>query len=133
MHGWQQNIHSLIRSASAATFTTSASSQSWSSCASDTLHTASEESGDVCDHPRIQPNQSLPGALHDRCVSSLAVANQHRNYFGERESACVFTSRRCFSTTRRNSRSIVLKASWMTLLRVWCGPLSFCFSSATSS
>src|SRR5439155_9713949 len=54
-------------------------------------------------------------------------------YFGERESACVLTSRLCLSTTRRNSRSIVLKASWITLLRGSCVPLSFCFSSATSS
>src|SRR5262245_16013383 len=38
------------------------------------------------------------------------------NYFGDRESACVFTSRLCLSTTRRNSRSIVLNASWITLL-----------------
>lgn len=54
-------------------------------------------------------------------------------YFGERDRACVFTSFRCFSTTRRNSPSIVLKASWMTLVSGSCTPLSFCFSSATSS
>jgi hypothetical protein len=39
-------------------------------------------------------------------------ARYHReDYFGERVSACVFTSRLCLSTTRRNSRSIVLNAS----------------------
>lgn len=39
-------------------------------------------------------------------------ARHHReDYFGERVSACVFTSRLCLSTTRRNSRSIVLNAS----------------------
>jgi hypothetical protein len=54
-------------------------------------------------------------ALHGRRITSLTVANQHYGYFGERASACVFISRLCFSTTRHNSRSIVLKASWMTL------------------
>jgi hypothetical protein len=54
-------------------------------------------------------------------------------HFGERESACVLTSRLCLSTTRRNSRSIVLKASWITLLSGLCVPLSICRSSATSS
>jgi hypothetical protein len=36
---------------------------------------------------------------------------RHCRYFGDRVSACVFTSRLCLSTTRRNSRSIVLNAS----------------------
>src|SRR5437588_9960483 len=54
-------------------------------------------------------------------------------HFGDRVSACVFTSRLCLSTTRRNSRSIVLNASWITLLSGWCVPLSICLSSATSS
>src|SRR5947199_72378 len=40
------------------------------------------------------------------------MAHRHYSYFGERQSAWVFISRLCFSTTRRNSRSIVLKASW---------------------
>ena len=44
------------------------------------------------------------------------------NYFGDRVLACVFTSRLCLSTTRRNSRSIVLNASWTTLLSGWCEP-----------
>src|SRR6266513_5676165 len=54
-------------------------------------------------------------------------------YLGERESACVFTLRRCLSTTRRNSRSIVLNASCTTFASGLCVPLSICFSSATSS
>src|SRR5438874_5161640 len=54
-------------------------------------------------------------------------------YLGERESACVFTLRRCLSTTRRNSRSIVLNASCTTFASGSCVPLSICFSSATSS
>src|SRR5207248_11084629 len=54
-------------------------------------------------------------------------------YLGERESACVFTLRRCLSTTRRNSRSIVLNASCTTFATGSCVPLSICFSSATSS
>jgi hypothetical protein len=54
-------------------------------------------------------------------------------YFGERESACVFTLRRCLSTTRRNSRSMILKASCTTFASGSCVPLSICFSSATSS
>jgi len=56
-----------------------------------------------------------------------------RDYFGERVSACVLTSRLCLSTTRCNSRSIVLNASWITLLSGLCVPLSICLSSATSS
>src|SRR5437764_538021 len=35
--------------------------------------------------------------------------------------------------TRGSSRSIVLNASWITLLSGWCEPLSICLSSATSS
>jgi len=42
-------------------------------------------------------------------------------------------SRLCFSTRWRNWRSIVLNASWITLLSGSCEPLSICFSSATSS
>src|SRR5205823_5643091 len=56
-----------------------------------------------------------------------------KSYFGERESACVFTLRRCLSTTRRNSRSIILNASCIAFAKGSCVPLSICFSSATNS
>src|SRR5215831_13680274 len=49
--------------------------------------------------------------LKPRRAGRIACAT----YFGERESACVLTSRLCLSTTRRSSRSIVLNASWITL------------------
>jgi hypothetical protein len=68
-----------------------------------------------------------------QCSPLPAVAELRSRHFGERESAWVFTSRLCLSTTRRNSRSIVLKASWITLLSGLWVPLSICLSSATSS
>src|SRR5580765_5236130 len=69
-------------------------------------------------------------------VGDLAVAalsHKAPAYLGERESACVFTLRRCLSTTRRNSRSITLNASCITFASGSCVPLSICFSSATNS
>src|SRR4030095_11368296 len=38
-------------------------------------------------------------------------------YFGERVSACVFTSRLCLSTTLLHSRSTVFKPSFITMSR----------------
>src|SRR5438552_13877045 len=72
-------------------------------------------------------------ASHRREGRCAETSRPPRDYFGERVSACVFTSRLCLSTTRCNSRSIVLNASWITLLSGWCEPLSVCLSSATNS
>ena len=47
----------------------------------------------------------------------LPIPSRINNYLGERESACVFTLRRCLSTTRRNSRSIILNASCITFAK----------------
>src|SRR5438477_4600352 len=71
--------------------------------------------------------EPLSGLLNGPSQGRIACATD--NYFGERESACVLTSRLCLSTTRRSSRSIVLNASWITLLSGWCEPLSICLSS----
>src|SRR5439155_23302159 len=70
-------------------------------------------------------------SLAGDCGQSPLPSNQY--YLGERESACVFTLRRCLSTTRRNSRSIILNASCITFAKGSCVPLSICFSSVINS
>ncbi len=66
--------------------------------------------GAAAKHCAFYPGSTLQA--FEKKMKGRAGSN---DYFGERELACVFTSWRCFSTTRRNSRSMVLKASWITL------------------